>query len=274
MAADYFVTAAPTRFIGASSSSACWSANSTRTCWSEARAGELEELVPAAKPRTAHRAHDERRRPVLFASSTPISKTLAASTTTSISPRSMTSSPSDEHDHLANVGSTPGRGARQRDQRQVLHQVGSIHRGFAAAVLFLEHVRRGAGVRRPVLAHQFDRVRGARDYKCPGVSTSTASSSSSSRDRRDRQDRRSLLSLQGRSRSCSGFRRSRRRRIVGLEGGKMTDVRIDYVAAAIDHIAHEDDLDGSLHLHRSGPISPPHDRQLRPRGARAEVALR
>ena len=58
------------------------------------------------------------------------------------------------------------------------------------------------------------------------------------RDRRDGQDRRPLLLLQGdpaAARACC----RRWMPVVGLEGGKINIVPVDFVASAMDHIAHQ-----------------------------------
>ena len=74
-------------------------------------------------------------------------------------------------------------------------------------------------------------------------------------DRRDGQDRRPVLLLQGdpaAARRCVPPWMP----VVGLEGGKINIVPVDFVAAAMDHIAHQDGLDGqAFHLTDPNPKS-------------------
>ena len=78
----------------------------------------------------------------------------------------------------------------------------------------------------------------ARSPRCRGASTGPAIVVGDSRDRRDGQDRRPLLLLQAAPDGC-GTPLPQWFAGVGIEGGEINIVPVDFVAGAMDHIAHQ-----------------------------------
>ena len=162
------------------------------------------------------------------------------------------------------------RRARERARRRALppHQLdrgvgplpGPVPRG---------HVRRGPEARRPVLRAPSSSPRrsSARSSTVPWRVYRPGDRRRPLADRRDGQDRRPLLLLQGdpaAARPGAAVDAA-----VGLEGGTINIVPVDFVAAAMDHIAHQDGLDGQA-FHLTDPQ--PEDRRPGDQHVRARRA--
>ena len=184
---------------------------------------------------------------------------------------------SDEHNHLTNVGGTRKAVALANEiGAKRFHQVSSIAVAGRYRGLFLENMfDEGQEFKDPYSRTKFESefvVRGDckvpwRVYR-PGIVV--GSSQTGEMDKIDGpyyffkviQKLRSALPPWA--------------PVVGLEGGKINIVPVDYVAAAMDHIAHEDDLDGkTFHLTDPEPNSAGHVINSFARAAHApEFALR
>ena len=147
-----------------------------------------------------------------------------------------------------------GRGARrealphgQLDRRGRPLQ-GHLHRG---------HVRGGREGRQPPLLPDQARVRGGRPggvRRCPGASTGPGSSSATPRPARWTRSTAPTTSSScssGRATPCPQWFPG-----VGIEGRKINIVPVDFVAKAMDHIAHIDGFDGqAFHLTDPNPLT-------------------
>ena len=126
------------------------------------------------------------------------------------------------------------------------HQASSIAAaGLYKGVVHRGHVRRGRGRRpQPVLRHQARvRARRARESRrCRGASTGRASSSATRRPARSTRSTARTTSSRPSS-GCAALTPSWLRG-VGIEGGEINLVPVDYVAKAMDYLAHQPDLDG------------------------------
>ena len=134
----------------------------------------------------------------------------------------------------------------ERDRGRLLPQVSSIAAaGLYKGDLARGHVRGGREPRHPPLLPHQARVGAGRPR---GVRAALAGLPAGDRgrrlrDRRDGQDRRSLLLLQADPAAAAAPCRSGCRRS-GSRAGEINIVPVDFVAKAIDHIAHEPGLDG------------------------------
>ena len=212
------------------------------------------------------------------ASTTRPASSSPGSTTSSTSPRSTTSPPTRRTNALLNVGGTQNAvdlanalGAKRFHHMSSIAVAGSYDGWFTE-----DDFDEGQELPEPVPPHQV-RVREARARarsRCRGACTARRSSSATPRPARwTRSTGRTTSSRRSRS---SGTRCREWFPLVSLEFGRTNIVPVDYVAAAVDHIAHQDGLDGQA-FHIVDPKPPQvrrraeRVRQRGPRPARGDA---